>query len=537
MLSEGTNLKRGYSVERVLGQGGMGTVYLARQTALGDRPVALKEIHLGADSPESQAQLVELFKREARILATLDHPGIVEVLDFFEEDGVHYLSMNYISGSSLQELCSHGPLPLEKVYDWADQICEILDWLHQRQPPVIVRDLKPSNLLLTPEGRIRLIDFGIAGVKDSQARTATVLKGAGTVGYAPVEQFGMKAGTDARADIYALGATLYSLLTGEVPPFSLDLATGDAELIPPRDLNPAVSDELEATVMRMMALKREHRYQSAREVRERLQSIRQHANPATHSSATTPPPENPDPGPPSVPPPGGNPLYRLGAAAIVMCLFWGALGPKIGKPPADGQPTRSPTPSAPTPSAPTPLAQTQLPAPTAQPLSALDEAFLALYQAFGLGSRRVPGFENWQNATSREVQAWLDVFPLKRVTSRQDEIQGAGYQMLRVGYQEGVRFDYTFSMDRLDWVDMYFPSPNLSPPATPFFKALVSRRGQPDRFNRGTEEADGKRRSEEYIWEVGHDAISYSLESNRGDLVCNAHVQVGSSRSFVNDNN
>lgn len=520
MLSEGTNLKRGYSVERLLGQGGMGNVYLARQTALGDRLVALKEIYLQADSPESQAQLVELLKREARILATLDHPGIVKVLDFFEEDGAHYLSMDYISGSSLQELCNQGPVPLERVYDWVDQICEILGWLHERQPPVVVRDLKPSNLLVTPEGRVRLIDFGIAGVKDNLARTATVLKGAGTVGYAPVEQFGMKAGTDTRADIYALGATLYSLLTGEVPPFSLDLATGDAVLIPPRDLNPAVSDELEATVMKMMALKREHRYQSARDVRERLQSIRQDSSP-THSS--TPIEETPI-GTPPAPPPRSRKfrqLYRLGAASILICLILGTLGSKIGKPPSDRQPTPAPTPSA----------QTPLPAATEEPLNAVDEAFLALSQTFGLGSREVPGFKVWQNASFREVQAWLDVFPLKRITSRHDR------DVLSVGYENQVRFDYVFSMDRLDSVHIYFQTVNLNPPETPFFKALASRRGQADGFNPGTQGPEGKISSKEYFWQVGDDTISYSLESNRGDLVCNAHVQVVDSRCFINENN
>lgn len=275
MLQPGTTLARGYTIDRVLGQGGMGTVYLARQTNLGSRSVALKEIHLQAPDARVHEQLIGLLRREAELLASLEHPGLVRVIDFFEEAGQHFFVMEFIQGASLQELCASGPLPITQALDWADQICEVLAWLHEHEPPVFVRDLKPSNVLVNRSGQLRIIDFGIATVHDAQGKTQTLLKGAGTQGYAPVEQFGSKGRTDARTDIYALGATLYTLVTGEVPPWSLDLVTGDAQLTTPRELNPRISEGLERVILKLMALKREDRFSSVREARAALLAVRQ----------------------------------------------------------------------------------------------------------------------------------------------------------------------------------------------------------------------------------------------------------------------
>lgn len=275
MLQPGATLHRGYVIEAVLGKGGMGAVYLARQNTLGGRRVAIKETTIQVEDPAVRSLVMEQFTREAHILAAIDHPNLVDVKDFFEENGAHYLVMAYIDGETLQQVLerSPGPLPIEQVLTWLDPLCDVLAVLHEHATPVLVRDLKPSNVMIDRNGRIRLIDFGIARVQDSaSARTSHLLKGAGTVGYAPAEQFGGQ-GTDARADIYALGATLYALITRTVPPWSVHVATGEAVLKAPSTINPTVPPSLDAVVLRMMASRRDERYASVREARQALQGV------------------------------------------------------------------------------------------------------------------------------------------------------------------------------------------------------------------------------------------------------------------------
>jgi serine/threonine protein kinase len=215
-----------YRLRSKLGQGGMGSVYLAEDTLLPGRLVAVKE---NADSSaDAQAQ----FKREALLLARLRHPNLPQVMDYFiEADGKQYLVMDYVPGDNLLELMRkrQGPLPAAEALAIVEQVMQALAYMHTwrdpdsgRTRPIIHRDIKPANIKRTPEGRVVLVDFGIAKV-DSGTMTGTAVSAkALTPGYAPLEQYG--GGTDARSDIYSLGATLYALLTGKAPPSATDMA-------------------------------------------------------------------------------------------------------------------------------------------------------------------------------------------------------------------------------------------------------------------------------------------------------------------------
>ena len=292
MLQPGAVLPRGYVVERVLGQGGMGSVYLAQQTQLG-RYVAIKETILQLPDPREQGLAREQFHREAEILASLEHPGLVDVKDYFEEGDAQYLVMAFIDGETLESVVNRTPgfIPVAQVIEWGCQVCDVLTYMHEHEPPVLIRDVKPANIMLDANGRLRLIDFGIARSCLPQEETVAILKGAGTIGFAPPEQF-VGTPTDARSDVYSLGATLYSLLTREVPPWSVTLATGTEPLHAPSVFNPAVSRELDGIILGMMALRKEHRCPSAAAAKEALLGLMR----APH------PPSLPSPVPP-VPPP------------------------------------------------------------------------------------------------------------------------------------------------------------------------------------------------------------------------------------------
>ncbi|NDD28891.1 MAG: hypothetical protein EB084_11560, partial [Proteobacteria bacterium] len=287
MLQPGTELQRGYIIESVLGRGGMGAVYLARQSSLGGRKVAIKETVLPGAAAHDIAAATALFRKEAEILAGLEHPGLVDVKDYFEEGGSQFLVMQFIDGASLEEACTdRSRLPaVSDVLDWMIAVADVLTYLHEHQPPVIVRDLKPSNIMLDSRGVIRLIDFGIARVIDNRSETMTFLKGAGTVGYAPLEQMG-EGSTDPRSDIYALGATMYRLITGTLPPSAVSIAAGEAATTPPSVLNPDVSPALESLLASMMALRKNDRLASAREALTALRRVRSGAGP---SAQTAPP--------------------------------------------------------------------------------------------------------------------------------------------------------------------------------------------------------------------------------------------------------
>ena len=238
-LEAGTVLQGRYQIRRLLGGGGMGMVYLASDQRLANRPCAIKEM---VDHFIDQAQRIEAndyFAREADTLAQLKHQAIPAITDRFELANRHYLVMEYVEGRNLEEeLAARGePLPEGLVIDIARQLCDVLAYLHGLIPPIIYRDMKPSNVMLNSSGRVVLVDFGIARLFKA-ARKGTMI---GTLGFAPPEQYqGM---VDPRSDIYSLGATLHYVLTGrdpeKFPPFSFP---------PVRDLRPAVSGNLAGAI-------------------------------------------------------------------------------------------------------------------------------------------------------------------------------------------------------------------------------------------------------------------------------------------------
>jgi len=246
-LAAGTILDNRYRIVKLVGQGGFGAVYRAWHMSL-EQPVAIKEnIDTG---PESQRQ----FEREAKLLAGLRHPNLPRVNDHFVVPGQgQYLVMDFVEGRSLRDLLNErgGPLDEAEVLPWIRQVCEALDYLHTRTPPIIHRDVKPDNIIITSDGRAVLVDFGISKIFDPGKGT-TVGARAVTPGYSPPEQYG-RGRTDARSDVYALGATLYTLLTGQPPPDGPDLASGADVLTPPRQANPAVSAATSAAVVAALA--------------------------------------------------------------------------------------------------------------------------------------------------------------------------------------------------------------------------------------------------------------------------------------------
>src|SRR5215469_16433131 len=216
-LASGQVLKQRYRIIQRVGQGGMGAVYKAEDTQLGNRRVAIKEMSQSGLSQQQVKEAADAFKQEAIILAGLQHPNLPNIFDHFEENGRWYLVMSFIPGETLAEYLSktkEGKIPLDEALQIGIQLSTVLDYLHTQQPPIIFRDLKPANIMRTPGGHIYLIDFGIARhFKPGQEKDTAYY---GSMGYAPPEQYG-KAQTTPRSDIYSLGATLYQLVSGHDP--------------------------------------------------------------------------------------------------------------------------------------------------------------------------------------------------------------------------------------------------------------------------------------------------------------------------------
>lgn len=272
MLQPGSKLNGRYEIQAVLGEGGMGFVYLALDQTLGGKKVAVKEMAVHIARPDDKARALRQFREEAHLLASLEHPRLVPVSDFFQESDNAYLVMAFVDGQTLAQAMHAPGLTVSEMVTWIDQIAEVLEFLHEQEPPVLFRDLKPSNVMLNRRGQVRLIDFGIARTLEAGQSTSTFLKGAGTAEFAPVEQFGGR-GTDARSDIYSLGATMYNLLTGDLPPISVDVMAGEAEAAAPRAVNPAIPAALTAIIVRAMALRKEDRYPTVSALRADLSRL------------------------------------------------------------------------------------------------------------------------------------------------------------------------------------------------------------------------------------------------------------------------
>ena len=262
-LTPGQILNNRYRIVALLGQGGFGAVYRAWDLNL-KGPCAVKENF--KLEPAEQLQ----FEREASLLFKLKHPNLPRVFDQFKvpEQG-QYLVMDYIEGQDLGEVIKAGtaPLPEETVIGWLVQVCDALTYLHSQNPAVIHRDIKPNNIKITPDGRAILVDFGIAKTGITGTPTTQAARGV-TPGYSPPEQYG-RAQTTARTDIYALGATLYALLTGQEPPSSTDRVVG-IPLQMPRQLNQSISPALEAIILKAMSIEPAQRYASAAEFKAAL---------------------------------------------------------------------------------------------------------------------------------------------------------------------------------------------------------------------------------------------------------------------------
>jgi WD40 repeat protein len=272
-LSPGEVLQNRYRIVKILGKGGFGAVYRAWDLNL-ERPRAVKE-NLDT-SPEAQHQ----FKHEAQILSDLTHPNLPKVIDHFVLPGQgQYLVMEFIEGQDLMELLNSrkSAFPESVALNWAMQVSDALAYLHQRKPQIIHRDVKPANIKITPQGKAVLVDFGISKIYETHLLTTRGAR-AITPGYSPPEQYGSGV-TDARSDVYSLGATLYHLLSGRPPEESILRYQRDT-LIPLERLNPVLTPRTVNVVRRAMSLSPQGRYTSGAEL---LAALRGEAEPKSYN--------------------------------------------------------------------------------------------------------------------------------------------------------------------------------------------------------------------------------------------------------------
>jgi eukaryotic-like serine/threonine-protein kinase len=294
-LKPNTILLARYKIDAMLGGGGQGAVYRARDLNFPDakRLVAVKEMLITAADPGMRASSMRTFQREANILATLSHPAIPRIYDFFDQNDRAYLVMEYINGHDLEAIMNKTrKLPIDKIIDWAIELCDVLNYLHTYDPqqPIIFRDMKPANIMIDGLGKVRLIDFGIAKVFIASDKKHTMI---GTEGYSAPEQYRGQA--NPLSDVYALGATLHHVITRKdprlEPPFSF------AER-PMKDSNPEVPPALSAIVDKALAFESKDRWQTCGEMKSALEALR-------YRSFTNDPVVGSPPGP-SIPQSGGS---------------------------------------------------------------------------------------------------------------------------------------------------------------------------------------------------------------------------------------
>ena len=269
-LQPGATLQNRYLIQGVLGVGGMGSVYRARDMRFPNvtKYVAVKEILNLAPDPTIREMIVKTFEREANILATLNHPAIPQIFDYFTQGDRSFLVQEFIEGKDLEAYLDGAPGMLDEqmVTDWAVQLCDVLSYLHGHEPdPIVFRDLKPSNVMLDQHQRIRLIDFGIARAFAAGQKGTMI----GTEGYSPPEQYRGEASP--AGDLYAMGATLHHLLSKQDPRLEPPFSFAERPL---RKLNPGVSAELDAIVTTALSYNPTERFASAQAMKEALLSLR-----------------------------------------------------------------------------------------------------------------------------------------------------------------------------------------------------------------------------------------------------------------------
>lgn len=266
-LSTNTILNQRYRILHSVGRGGMGAVYMGQDMQLGQRLVAIKEMSQGSLYPQEVQAGIESFKREAHLLAGLQHPNLPSIYDHFEQNQRWYLVMSFIQGETLQDYLKYipgGKMPLEEVLKIGIELCTVLHYLHTYQPPIIFRDLKPSNIMRNKNGHIYLIDFGIARhFKPGQEKDTSSYA---SPGYAAPEQYG-RAQTTPRSDIYSLGATLYHLLSGYAP------SQSPFRLPPLQSLVPTLPPRLTSLITHMLDLEENRRPPDMMVIKQELEAI------------------------------------------------------------------------------------------------------------------------------------------------------------------------------------------------------------------------------------------------------------------------
>lgn len=280
MLAPGTTLGQRYSLIRTLGRGGMGAVYLARALEHPDLPptlspglqVAVKQVLSSHLQDQERQRALAAFEQEANLLLRLRHENLVRVIEHLSCQGDSFLVMEYIEGMTLAQALKRISVPLlfARIETIARQLFEVLGYLHGLEPAVIFRDLKPGNIMIDRSFKVTLIDFGIARVFEEESETQTCLRGVGSAGYAPLEQY--TGGTDPRSDLYSLGATLYHLMTLKAPPPPTLRVVGEQDLEDILQLNPQVPALWARAVLKMMRVKKAERFASIEELRRVLDS-------------------------------------------------------------------------------------------------------------------------------------------------------------------------------------------------------------------------------------------------------------------------
>jgi len=407
VLAPGTRIGSRYVIDRLLGQGGMSNLYIATDLTQGNSVRVIKEMTARYADPKEQENAEKLFMREAELLATLNHPHIPKVFDKFLFQGKYYLSMEYCPGQDLgQMIQDRGTIEEKWAATWGAQMATVLYYLHRQNPPIVFRDVKPSNIMIVQD-QVKLIDFGIARLFNPTSKKGDTMR-IGSPGYAPPEQYSGQ--TDPRSDIYALGMTLLHAVTGYDPTTTTNLFQHPK----PRDANPRVSAEMEAVILRATQLDPDKRYDNCLEMKRDLQGVmRQHGvlvgisapftaqqqvSAQAAASATTPatgvqPPPIPSGVPPTSPP---TPVGVAGPTpAAASTLQQGSQ--------AQAAPVAAPTPSA-TSATPTATSPAGTPTPGPQPKRFRLGPLLFALVAVALGVTALKAPPAWKDAAGEQLR-------------------------------------------------------------------------------------------------------------------------------------